>query len=125
MERPEPTDVHTGFVHHRDEITVDRVAAERVEQHTHPHALPCARAARCSANSVPIAPFQYTNVRKSMRALRAVDRLEHRGEDLDAVAQHVDLVALGRGDADEALDGAAELGLDVALARFVMLSERS
>ena len=37
-----------------------------------------------------------------------VDRLEHGGEDLVAVAQHVDAVALGGGHADDALRGAPD-----------------
>ena len=57
VERPEPSDVHAGLVHHRDEGTIERLAAEGVEQHAHAHA--GARSAeRCSANSVPMRPFQ-------------------------------------------------------------------
>ena len=65
-----------------------------------------ARSARASANSRPISPSQYTNVSRSIVCSRLVDRLEHRREDLVAVAQDVDAVALGRGYADDAFDGA-------------------
>ena len=40
-----------------------------------------------------------------MVLLARLDRVEHRGKDLVAVAQNVDAVAFGRGDADDAFDG--------------------
>ena len=112
VERPEPSDVHACLVHHRDEGTVERLAAEGVEQHSHPHA--GARSSRQVFGELGTdATLPVDECQEVDRALRLIDRLEHRREHLDAVSQHVDLVAVGRRNADEALDCAAQLSLCV------------
>ena len=112
VERPEPSDVHACLVHHRDEGTVERFAAEGVEQHSHPYAR--ARSSRKVLGELgPDATLPVDEGQEVDRPLRAVDRFEHRREHLDAIAEHVDLVAVGRRDADEALDRAAQLSLCV------------
>ena len=63
-----------------------------------------ARSASASANSTAMSPRQYTNVIMSTVCSARPDGLEHRREDLVAVAQDGERVALGEGRADDDLE---------------------
>ena len=110
LERPESSE-RTEPPHHalrpRSMVAirraVDGAGTERIEEDAHPDAGARPAASRW-ARSVPIRPSQYTKVRKSIVCSRLIDRIDHRREDLVAVAQHVDRVALGCGYADDALE---------------------
>ena len=107
-QRSEPPHVHAGRVH-------------VVDQRRGPSgARPTRRAARAPARRPAPAPASRrgelgadlaapVDEREEVdRVLGAGDRVEHRREDLVAVAQHVDAVALGRGHADDALERSAQ-----------------
>jgi hypothetical protein len=105
-QRPEPRHVDAGLGHAVDPRPIDASGAQGIEQHPDPNAGPCALRERLSEDApdvaVPVDEGQQVD-----GPLGRPDGVEHRGEDLVAVVQHVDLVALRRGDAQEALEATA------------------
>ena len=101
--RPEEVEQHAGMSHLCGQRAVEPTTAEAVDHHAHPHAglRPLGQGVGERLRDRPAPPRVGQQVDRSRRL---PDRVEHRGEDLVAVAQDVDLVAVSRGDAREPLE---------------------
>ena len=92
-----------GSLHRVDQAIARSGATPGVEQDPHPHTVPGALGERVRELAAD-APFPVDEREEVDRVVGLLDRVEHRGKDLVAVAQHVDAVAFGRGNADHAFD---------------------
>ena len=103
----EPLDLDAGPVHLLDQRLLDQPAAEGVDEQPHPDPGPGPLGHRLGELhrdvALPVDERHQVDGR-----LGAADRVEHRREDLVAVAQHLDGVALGERRADHHLEAAAE-----------------
>ena len=109
VQRSEPTDAHAGVLHHVDQLSVDRVRTPRVQEDANPHARSRALGERLgeprSDLATPVDERQEVD-----RVLSLGDGFEHRREDLVAVAEDLDEVALRRGNAEDPFERATDLG---------------
>ncbi|ALM42103.1 hypothetical protein SFR_5488 [Streptomyces sp. FR-008] len=103
----EPRDVHARLVHRLQQVPLDQPAAEAVEEQPHPHPRlgPFAQGGGEVAGDLALPVHEGHEVDG---VLGLPYRGQHRGEDLVAVAQGRQLVPLGGGDADQALQPPAQ-----------------
>ena len=101
----EPPDPDAGVLHHVDESVLDRVRPPAIQQQADAHPVPRAVRQRLGEPLAHLAA-PVDEREEVHRVARALDRLEHRGEDRVAVAQDLDAVPLGEGDADDAFERA-------------------
>jgi hypothetical protein len=103
-----PVDAHASVLHLGDQARLDGRRAPCVQQHPNPNTrarLVRKRIGEPRADlAAPVDEGQQID-----RAMRLADRVEHRGEDLVAVDEHVDEVPLRGGDPDDSLERAADL----------------
>jgi len=101
--------VHPVGLHGLHEAVLDLEPGDRVDEDPHPHPCPCPfpEGVRELPGRLTLPVHERHEVHA---ALRAADRLEHGGEDLVPVVEHLDRVALGEVDADQALEHAAQAG---------------
>ena len=96
VQRTEPPDANAGVLHHVDQLALDRMRAPRVQEDPNPDARPRALGERLGERrpdlATPVDERQEVD-----RVLSLGDGSEHRREDLVAVAEDLDEVALRRG----------------------------
>jgi hypothetical protein len=109
VQRPEPVKACSRVLDRAQHLLVHRVGTPRVQQDADPHAV---RRARGQAAPQLVADLAGpVDERQEVdRVLSGVDGLEHRREDLVTVAEDVDAVAFGGGDAEHALQGPPDAG---------------
>ena len=113
----EPRDVDPAVLHVLDQVGLQQPAPDRV--HQHPDAQPGARPLRQRVRHLLGDRAGPVDVGEQVDGpLRVPDGLEHRREDLVAVAQDRDLVALRRRDAQQALQPPSDR-VDPVLLRLV------
>jgi hypothetical protein len=108
MQRSEPPDANTRVVHHVDQGAVEPMGAPGIQEHADPNARQGPLGQRLGEGRADLAS-PVDEGQKVDRVLRPGDGLEHRGEDLVAVAEDVDATPLGRRDPEDPFERATDL----------------
>jgi hypothetical protein len=107
LRRPEARDPHVRLAHLLDEVLLDLDAAHRIDDHVDLDARACPLTQGVGhVTSDVAAPVDVGE--QAQRALGAADGVEVGGEDVVAVDQQLDLVAVGDRGAGQRLGGAQE-----------------